>query len=96
MGRSKTIVADGVHLIKKYPNRKLYSVILSQYVTFDEIAKFVVSGDDVRVVENDTGKDISGEILLLVLTEREKLHAHKSAKVYKQIIQNHECLGDLL
>lgn len=96
MGRSKTQVKEGVHLIKKYPNRKLYSVNNSHYVTLDDIGLYVINGEDVRVTDNATGEDISGEILLQVLMEREKAYAAKSANTYMTILREHKQLGELV
>jgi len=46
------------HLIKRYPNRKLYSVEKSHYVTISQILDMVSSGENVQVV-NTLGTDIT-------------------------------------
>jgi len=61
------------HLIKKYANRKLYDTRTSHYVTLDEIAQLVRGGHDIRVVDRDTGADITQVILSqIVLTEEKR------------------------
>ena len=61
------------HLIKKYANRKLYDTRTSKYVTLDAIADLVREGNDIRVVDRDTGNDITQVVLSqIVLTEERR------------------------
>ena len=61
------------HLIKKYANRKLYDTRTSKYVTLDGIADLVREGHDIRVVDRDTGHDITQVVLSqIVLTEERR------------------------
>jgi len=61
------------HLIKKYANRKLYDTRTSQYVTLDNLADLVRAGHDIRVVDRDTGNDITQVVLSqIVLTEEKR------------------------
>ena len=61
------------HLIKKYANRKLYDTRTSKYVTLDGIADLVREGHDIRVVDRDTGNDITQVVLSqIVLTEERR------------------------
>jgi polyhydroxyalkanoate synthesis repressor PhaR len=61
------------HLIKKYANRKLYDTRTSQYVTLDAIKDLVRAGHDIRVVDRDTGNDITQVVLSqIVLTEEKR------------------------
>jgi polyhydroxyalkanoate synthesis repressor PhaR len=55
------------HLIKKYANRKLYDTNTRRYVTLDRIAELVREGHEVRVVERDTGRDLTAVTLSQVL-----------------------------
>jgi polyhydroxyalkanoate synthesis repressor PhaR len=65
--------ARETHLIKKYANRKLYDTRNSRYVTLDEIAVLVRDGHDIRVVDRDTGNDLTQVILSqIVLTEEKR------------------------
>src|SRR5260221_1713661 len=60
------------HLIKKYANRKLYDTRTSRYVTLDAIADLVRDGHDIRVVDRDTGHDITQVVLWQIVLSEEK------------------------
>jgi polyhydroxyalkanoate synthesis repressor PhaR len=61
------------HLIKKYANRKLYDTRTSRYITLDGIAELVREGHDIRVVDRDSGTDLTQVILSqIVLTEEKR------------------------
>jgi polyhydroxyalkanoate synthesis repressor PhaR len=61
------------HLIKKYANRKLYDTRTSRYITLDGIAELVREGHDIRVVDRDTGADLTQVVLSqIVLTEEKR------------------------
>jgi polyhydroxyalkanoate synthesis regulator phasin len=49
-------------------------------MTLDGIARLVVSGEDVKVVDNDSGEDITTVILSEILVERERLSAGPFSK----------------
>ncbi|MBN2384724.1 phasin family protein [bacterium] len=75
-------------VIKKYANRKLYDVESSRYVTLEELGKMVEQGLDVRIIDNETGEDISGKTLAQVLVNLEK--KQKSSlpfPLFKELIQ---------
>lgn len=61
-----------MRLIKKYPNRKFYDMEDKRYVSLDGIASFVRAGEDVHVVENESGEDITGPVLSQILREQGK------------------------
>lgn len=52
--------------IKKYANRKLYHIDRKQYITLEGIAALVQAGEQVRVIDNETGEDITAQILAQV------------------------------
>lgn len=52
--------------IKKYANRKLYHVNRKQYITLDGIAALIQAGEQVQVVDNESGEDITAPILAQV------------------------------
>jgi polyhydroxyalkanoate synthesis repressor PhaR len=56
---------------KKYPNRRLYDLEQSHYVTVDDVRKFILSGDSIRVTDSKDGSDITRQILLQILSEQE-------------------------
>jgi polyhydroxyalkanoate synthesis regulator protein len=53
--------------IKKYANRRLYDTEASRHVTLEGIRQLVASGEDVAVVDDTTGQDITRSILLQVI-----------------------------
>jgi polyhydroxyalkanoate synthesis repressor PhaR len=67
--------AEGEHmvrLIKRYESRKLYDTEESRYVSLEEIAAFVRSGQEVRVVDNATSEDVTGQTLTQIILEEGK------------------------
>jgi polyhydroxyalkanoate synthesis repressor PhaR len=59
-------------IIKRYNNRKLYNTSAKQYVSLDDIALMVRSGDDVKIIDHDSGDDITTLTLFQILFEEEK------------------------
>lgn len=59
-------------LIKRYANRKMYDTRASRYVTLDGIADLVRSGDELHIVDNDTGEDLTALIFAQIIFEEEK------------------------
>lgn len=59
-------------LIKKYENRRLYDATNSRYVNLEEVAAFVQSGYDVRVIDVASGEDITRVILTQIIAEGAK------------------------
>ena len=59
------------HLIKKYANRRLYDTVTSKHITLDGIRDLIVSGSDVKIVDDTTGDEITRTILLQIIAERE-------------------------
>ena len=58
--------------IKRYPNRKLYDLERKRYVTLDDIATMIQEGEDVQVVDHESGDDLTGITLSQIIFEREK------------------------
>jgi polyhydroxyalkanoate synthesis repressor PhaR len=59
-------------LIKRYANRKLYNTETSRYITLKGIAELIESGEDLRVVDNETGEDITSVALSQILVDSER------------------------
>ena len=60
------------HVIKKYSNRKLYDTYTRRYVTLDVIADLLRDGHEVRVVDRNTGEDITAVTLSQILLDMER------------------------
>ena len=56
-------------LIKKYGNRRLYDTGDSRYVTLDELAAKIRTGTDLRVVDAQTGEDLTQATLTQIVLE---------------------------
>jgi polyhydroxyalkanoate synthesis repressor PhaR len=59
-------------LIKRYANRKLYNTAASRYITLRGIAELLESGEDVKVIDNETGEDMTAVTLSQILVETER------------------------
>lgn len=58
--------------IKKYSNRRLYDSTNKKYVTLDDIGALIREGNEVKVIDSQSGADISKVILIQVVLESEK------------------------
>jgi len=58
--------------IKRYGNRKLYDTQESRYVTLEDISGFVKGGEDVRVIDNDSGEDLTAVTFAQIILEEER------------------------
>ena len=59
-------------MIKKYPNRKFYDTVGKRYVSLSGISSLVRDGQEVQVVDNKTGDDITTLVLSQVLRDQQK------------------------
>ena len=64
--------SPGLVTIKKYSNRRLYDSTNKKYVTLDDIGALIREGNEVKVIDSQTGADISKVILIQVVLESEK------------------------
>ena len=56
---------------KKYPNRRLYDIKESRYVTVEDIRKIVLEGETISVMDSKSEKDLTRSVLLQIITEQE-------------------------
>lgn len=56
-----------MHLIKKYSNRKLYDTKDKRYLTMNRLAELIKSGEEVSVLDNETGDDLTSSIVSQLL-----------------------------
>ncbi len=59
-------------LIRKYENRRLYSVNQKSYINLEDISTYINNGKKIQVVEMGTEKDITCDILLQILLQQGK------------------------
>lgn len=55
--------------IKKYANRKLYDTVDKSYISMDQLADLIRGGETVSVLDNQTGQDITVQILSQLLAK---------------------------
>jgi polyhydroxyalkanoate synthesis repressor PhaR len=60
-------VLEPVRLIKRYANRKLYDTGSGELTSLRRIEELVRAGVDIRVVDHDTGEDMTSEVLVGIL-----------------------------
>jgi polyhydroxyalkanoate synthesis repressor PhaR len=56
-------------LVKKYGNRRLYDTGDSRYITLEELSAKIRGGTDVRIVDAQTGEDLTQATLAQIILE---------------------------
>ncbi|KTT68138.1 polyhydroxyalkanoate synthesis repressor PhaR [Sphingomonas sanguinis] len=67
----KKQTADGIVIVKKYANRRLYNTETSSYITLDHLAAMIRAGRDFKVVDAKTDEDITHNVLTQIIMEEE-------------------------
>lgn len=70
-------------VIKRYANRKLYDPTGRRYVTLEDIAARVGTGEEVEVVDQATGEDLTNLVLAQVLLEGIR---QRTARIPRQVL----------
>jgi len=58
-------------LVKRYASRRLYNTETSDYVTLEDIARFIREGRDVQIIDLKSGDDLTRQYLLQIIAEHE-------------------------
>ena len=74
-------------LIKRYANRKLYNTDTSRYITLKGIAELIEAGAEVRVVDNESGEDITSVTLSQILVDTERNQRSVPGPILSDLIQ---------
>jgi polyhydroxyalkanoate synthesis repressor PhaR len=75
-------------LIKRYANRKLYDTESKRYITLDGIAEMIRQQQDVKVIDHETGEDITALTQAQIIFEQErKLRSGIPRTVFTNLIQ---------
>jgi polyhydroxyalkanoate synthesis repressor PhaR len=61
-----------MHKIKKYANRKLYDTTDKQYISLDQLSELIKAGEEVVIVDNKSGEDITSSIISQLLARDKK------------------------
>ncbi len=59
-------------IIKRHGNRRLYNTNLKTYVNYEDLAKIVRDGKDIKVVDSTTKEDVTKAVLIQVILDDEK------------------------
>jgi polyhydroxyalkanoate synthesis repressor PhaR len=62
-------------VIKRYPNRKLYDTEAKGYITLEQIAGLIRDGQEIQVIDNVNGEDLTAVVLTQIILEQEKKQA---------------------
>ena len=77
--------------IRKYPNRRLYDTVENCYITLAQIRALVLRNAPFRVTEKQTGRDITGAVLLQVVGDAERSDAPLMTRDYlMELIRQHD------
>ncbi len=73
-------------LIKRYANRKLYNTESSRYITLKGISELVREGRDIRVIDNESGEEITPVVLSQILVDDQKQQRDPNADVHGRVL----------
>ena len=76
-----------VKMIKRYTNRKLYDTVESRYVTLEEIAEMIRTGEDVRIIDNRSKEDLTSVTLAQIIFEQEKKKARMPLGMLRDLVR---------
>ncbi|MGB7406282.1 MAG: polyhydroxyalkanoate synthesis repressor PhaR [Pacificimonas sp.] len=62
---------DGVVVIKKYANRRLYNTATSSYITLDHLGVMTREGTDFKVIDAKSGDNITRAVLTQIIMDEE-------------------------
>jgi polyhydroxyalkanoate synthesis repressor PhaR len=77
-------------LIRRYENRKLYDPAARRYVTLEDLAAMVSTGEDVQVLDQKSGEDLTNLVLAQVVLEGVK---ERTAQIPRQVLTRLVRLG---
>jgi polyhydroxyalkanoate synthesis repressor PhaR len=75
-------------IVKRYANRKLYDTERSCYVTLDDISQMIKAGEEVKVIDNKSGEDLTSVTLAQIIFETEKKNSFMPLHLLRGLIQN--------
>ena len=62
---------QGLRVLKKYPNRRLYDTRASSYITLADVKRMVLDNEPFEVRDAKTGEELTRSILLQIILEEE-------------------------
>ena len=77
-----------MHEIKKYANRKMYDRTDKRYITMAQLSKLIKSGEEVSIIDNITGEDLTSSIVSqLIGREKKNKDRGVSPRVLMQLLR---------
>jgi polyhydroxyalkanoate synthesis repressor PhaR len=73
----------GERLVRRYGNRKLYDTRARRYATVQDLGRLVAQGQDVRVLDQETGEDLTTQVLAQAILEGIR---ERTARVPRQVL----------
>ena len=67
-------------IINKYSSRRLYNTNSSEYVPLDDLCRLINEGENFKIIDKDSGKDITNQYLLQIISDLE----NKEGNVFPQ------------
>ena len=80
MAGFKTFSGGVMHYIKKYANRKLYDSTDKKYISMDKLSKLIKKGEDIVIIDNETGNDLTASIVSSLIAKTAKTEG-KTAQI---------------
>jgi polyhydroxyalkanoate synthesis repressor PhaR len=62
-------------VIRKYANRRLYDTQASRHVTLADLRALITAGENIKVVDDKSGEDLTRSVLLQIIAEQEQFGA---------------------
>ncbi|MFT6834578.1 MAG: polyhydroxyalkanoate synthesis repressor PhaR [Francisellaceae bacterium] len=64
---------NGIRIIKKYPNRRLYDTAISSYITLEDVRNIVLECETFQVIDSKSKEDITRSVLMQIINEQEEV-----------------------
>ncbi len=77
-----------MRIIKKYANRKLYDTLEKQYISMDRLSEIIKAGEEVTIIDNKTGNDITSTIVSQLIARDKKKNINEvPSKVLVELLR---------
>ena len=77
--------------IKRYESRKLYDTRESRYVSLGDLAERIREGEEIEVIDNDSGEDVTAQTLMqVILDEGRSGRSELSSKFLHRLVRRGE------
>ena len=76
-----------IRLIKRYESRKLYDTEESRYVSLEEMAEWIRTGQEIRVVDNATGAEVTAQTLTQLILEEGRRGVALSSELLHDLVR---------